>query len=152
MDEPKETKEPRSVRDERPLFHLTLQLLAQRISPEVLGWLWQVHRMYGEWDCNAHRAGQQCCVDVLLEAARPPITTHEIEIGDLAQIIQFGYDVAIESATDDRSGPVHIFLSHPDQVPSAHLLFLATPATLGQGIEKARQWARAFPAAPQAVK
>lgn len=96
----------------RARLNVTLRLVAQKIPPEALGWLWTVHRM-GEWDCSAHTHGETCCVDVLLEAAPPPVASHEL--GALAEIIVAGYDLIIESAGDDRNGELNIFLTHPEQ-------------------------------------
>lgn len=137
--------ETRMPPDDRPLFRAALQLVAEKMSPEALGWLWTIHRMYGEWDCAAHTHGEECCVDALLEKASPPVASREID--SLATIILAGYDIILEAATDDRSGEVHIILSYPDQdKPSFdELTFAASPVTLGQCIEKARAYAVAFP-------
>lgn len=137
------TAEDERMTHDDALFRVTLRLVAEKISPEALGLLWTVHRQHGEWNCPAHQHGEECCVDILLENAAPPVARHEIS--SLATIILAGYDITIESAGDDRSGYLHIFLSYPDQPPGGELKFGASPVTLGQGIEKARQYAVSFP-------
>lgn len=131
--------------DDRPLFTVALRLVAETIPEKALAWLWTIHRQYGEWDCSAHRHGQACCVDALLESAQhPQVADHAI--GPLAEIITAGYDLIVESAGDDRNGEIHIFLTHPDQRALCDdPTFAATPATLPQAIEKARTYAAAFP-------
>jgi hypothetical protein len=127
----------------RALFSVSLRLVAQKIPPEALAWLWTIHRQHGEWDCPAHTHGETCCVDVLLEHTPAPVASREI--GNLAEIILAGYDIIIEAATDDRNGELHIILSHPDDTCVGDLKFAASPVTLGQGIERAAAYAVAFP-------
>ncbi len=139
-----EHDEAEKANHDNGLFRITMHLVAEKIPPDVLGLLWTVHRMYGEWDCQAHANGQTCCVDLLLEHnAQPPEPTQKID--DLAAIILAGYDILIESAGPDRSGPVHIFLIHSGQGPDDHVKFATTPAAFGDGIMRARQHAVAFP-------
>jgi hypothetical protein len=125
------------------LFRITMHLVAEKIPPDVLGLLWTVHRMYGEWVCPAHTHGQECCVDWLLENNPQPPASHKID--DLASIILAGYDIIIESAGPDRGSEVQIYLIYQGQRPNEHLKFAASPVTLGEGIKKAREHAIAFP-------
>jgi hypothetical protein len=124
------------------LYAVAMRLVAEKISPEALGLLWTVHQMY-EWDCPAHANGEECCLDVLLANAGPPVASRQID--NLATIILAGYDITIESAGDDRSGQIDIYLSYTGQPPSDELRFAAAPVTLGDGIEKARRYAVSFP-------
>lgn len=121
-----------------------MRLVAEKIPEDALGWLWTVHQIYNE-QCPAHMHGEVCCLDLLLENA--PHAPIAVKLPDgIAEIIKLGYDLIIESDTDDRTGPVNIFLTYPEQ-PSLErrLTFQATPGTLPLAIEKARTYAAAFP-------
>lgn len=121
-----------------------MRLVAEKIPEDALGWLWTVHQIYNE-QCSAHMHGEACCLDLLLaNAPHAPIAVKPPE--GIAEIIKAGYDLIIESATDDRSGPVEIHLSYPEQSAMARLVFQApSPGTLPLAIEKARTHAAAFP-------
>lgn len=135
------------------LFHDGLRLVAHKIPAYALAWLWTIHQKHGEFDCNAHRAGRTCCVDVILERQPPPVTTSEAELMKLLQILAAGWDVCvehvedIESAGDAKDGPISIFLSYQNQKPSTRdRTFHATPESLGDALDEALKFAQAFPA------
>jgi hypothetical protein len=129
--------------DSHALYDVSLRLVAERIPAEALGLLWQVHQMYGSY---VH--GGTCCLGTLLaHTPSSPLATHEV--GAVSAILAAGYDLTAEKATDDGN-ELHLFLSYPAQPPTEQLSFWCTPGTLGDGLQKACLYARAFPAGRQA--
>jgi hypothetical protein len=130
--------------DSHALYGVSLRLVAERIPGEALGLLRTLHQMYGP---HVHD-GQACCLGTLL-AHTPASPLATPEAGTVSAILAAGYDLTIEAADDDRHEVV-VWLSYPAQPPTETLSFWATPGTLGQRLEQARLFAKAFPAGKQA--